>query len=434
MLDAWRDGADVVYAVRESRAGETRFKLASARWFYRLFAQARADRARARLGRLPADGPRAARRAARDARAQPLPARHDRLGRLHPDRGRLPARGARRRQDQVHAREMLRFAFDAITSFSHAPLQAATLLGFVFSLLAFLAIPLTVVARYADIYVRGVPSTIVIILLLGGIQLITVGIIGEYVGPHLRRGQAPAAVRRARARQRRGAGPRPGRPPRGEDRRPRRRGVRAHRRPPAHARRPRGRRLRALARARRPGGDARRRRRPPARALLPPPVHVRPPHRRPVRRSSGCRTRSSGGRRASPSSPAARCTRSSRRSTCCASSRCRRPPACAWAPPCSRSSASPATRAPYERITARAWIERRMGRQAWARCGARCCAASSASAPTTSRWSGCGASCGCGAPSRARTSSRSGSATRGARGRRCSPRLARRSRPAAGAC
>jgi hypothetical protein len=77
---------------------------------------------------------------------------------------------------------MLRFAFDAITSFSHAPLQAATLLGFVFSLLAFLAIPLTIVARYADIYSRGVPTTIVIVLLLGGIQLITVGIIGEYVG------------------------------------------------------------------------------------------------------------------------------------------------------------------------------------------------------------------------------------------------------------
>ena len=69
-----------------------------------------------------------------------------------------------------------------ITSFSHAPLQAATLLGFAFSLLAFLAIPLTVVARYTNMYERGVPSTIVIILLLGGIQLITVGIIGEYVG------------------------------------------------------------------------------------------------------------------------------------------------------------------------------------------------------------------------------------------------------------
>jgi polyisoprenyl-phosphate glycosyltransferase len=79
-------------------------------------------------------------------------------------------------------RRMLRFSFDAITSFSHRPLQFATLLGFVCSILAFVAIPLTVVARYTNIYERGVPTTIVIILLLGGIQLICVGIIGEYVG------------------------------------------------------------------------------------------------------------------------------------------------------------------------------------------------------------------------------------------------------------
>jgi dolichol-phosphate mannosyltransferase len=77
---------------------------------------------------------------------------------------------------------MLRFAFDAITSFSNRPLQFATLLGFAFSLIAFLCIPLTIAARYANIYERGVPSTIVVVLLLGGIQLITVGIIGEYVG------------------------------------------------------------------------------------------------------------------------------------------------------------------------------------------------------------------------------------------------------------
>ena len=77
---------------------------------------------------------------------------------------------------------MLRFSFDAITSFSSAPLQWATFLGFVFSGLAFLAIPLAIVARYTNIYERGVPSIVVVVLLLGGIQLITVGIIGEYVG------------------------------------------------------------------------------------------------------------------------------------------------------------------------------------------------------------------------------------------------------------
>jgi dolichol-phosphate mannosyltransferase len=77
---------------------------------------------------------------------------------------------------------MVRLSFDAITSFSHRPLQFATLLGFAFSLVAFLAIPLTIVARYTNIYERGVPSVIVVVLLLGGIQLICVGIIGEYLG------------------------------------------------------------------------------------------------------------------------------------------------------------------------------------------------------------------------------------------------------------
>ena len=77
---------------------------------------------------------------------------------------------------------MLRFSFDAITSFSYRPLQFATLLGFACSALAFIAIPLAIVARYTNIYERGVPSVIVVVLLLGGIQLICVGIIGEYVG------------------------------------------------------------------------------------------------------------------------------------------------------------------------------------------------------------------------------------------------------------
>ena len=57
-----------------------------------------------RVGRLPADGPPPARRAAGDARAQPLPARDERVGGLHADRGHLRARAARQRADEVHAR------------------------------------------------------------------------------------------------------------------------------------------------------------------------------------------------------------------------------------------------------------------------------------------------------------------------------------------
>jgi len=182
MLDAWRRGADVVYAVRESRAGETQFKLASARWFYKLFAKL------ARIELAPDSGDfRLMDRAPLDALLS-MPERNRFLRGMTVWVGFTQTAVAYSREarsgghTKFTLRHMLRFAFDAITSFSHAPLQAATLLGFVFSALAFLAIPLAIVARYADIYSRGVPSTIVIILLLGGIQLITVGIIGEYVG------------------------------------------------------------------------------------------------------------------------------------------------------------------------------------------------------------------------------------------------------------
>jgi glycosyltransferase involved in cell wall biosynthesis len=182
MLSAWRRGADVVYAVRESREGESRFKLATAHWFYRLFSKlARIDLAHDSgdfrlMDRAPLDA------------LLSMPERNRFLRGMTVWVGFTQTAVSYRREARAGGQtkftpaRMLRFAFDAITSFSHAPLQAATLLGFAFSILAFLAIPLTVVARYTDIYTRGVPTTIVIILLLGGIQLITVGIIGEYVG------------------------------------------------------------------------------------------------------------------------------------------------------------------------------------------------------------------------------------------------------------
>ena len=59
MLDRWREGADVVYAVRSARQGETAFKRTTASWFYRLFRSPRRHRPHARVRRLPADGPRA---------------------------------------------------------------------------------------------------------------------------------------------------------------------------------------------------------------------------------------------------------------------------------------------------------------------------------------------------------------------------------------
>jgi glycosyltransferase involved in cell wall biosynthesis len=182
MLARWREGSDVVYAVRSDRPGETPFKLITARWFYRLF------RGLTDVELAPDSGDfRLMSRAALDALLA-MPERNRFLRGMSVWVGFTQTAVPFAREPRSAGRtkytlsKMLRFSFDAITSFSNRPLQLATLLGFVCSLLAFLAIPLTVVARYANIYERGVPTTIVVVLLLGGIQLITVGIIGEYVG------------------------------------------------------------------------------------------------------------------------------------------------------------------------------------------------------------------------------------------------------------
>ena len=176
------EGADVVYAVRRAREGETAFKRVTASWFYRLFGRL------ADIDLTPESGDfRLMDRRALDALLA-MPERNRFLRGMSVWVGftqtavtfEREARAAGRTKYTL--RRMLRFSFDAITSFSYRPLQFATLLGFVCSALAFLAIPLTVVARYTNIYERGVPSVIVVILLLGGIQLICVGIIGEYVG------------------------------------------------------------------------------------------------------------------------------------------------------------------------------------------------------------------------------------------------------------
>jgi len=79
-------------------------------------------------------------------------------------------------------RKMLRFSLDAIASFSHVPLQLATYVGMLSAGLAFIAIPVVIVLRIFDSYLPGFGSITIAILLLGGIQLIALGVIGEYVG------------------------------------------------------------------------------------------------------------------------------------------------------------------------------------------------------------------------------------------------------------
>jgi len=81
-------------------------------------------------------------------------------------------------------KKMFKFALDAITGFSYLPLQIATYVGFIIAGLSAIAALLVIYARlfWASQAFFGQATTLVTVLFLGGIQLITLGIIGEYLG------------------------------------------------------------------------------------------------------------------------------------------------------------------------------------------------------------------------------------------------------------
>ncbi|MGA2470862.1 MAG: glycosyltransferase family 2 protein [Solirubrobacteraceae bacterium] len=182
MLERWQEGSDIVYMVREERDGESKFKLLTARWFYSLF------RSLAQVDLAPNSGDfRLLDRRALDA----LLSMGERSRFL---RGMTVWVGFTQSAISYHRdaryagetkyplRKMLRFSLDAIASFSHVPLQLSTYLGFLFSGIAFLAIPVVIVLHFIGSYLPGFGSITIAILMLGGIQLIAIGLIGEYVG------------------------------------------------------------------------------------------------------------------------------------------------------------------------------------------------------------------------------------------------------------
>jgi polyisoprenyl-phosphate glycosyltransferase len=182
LLAKWREGVDVVYAVRERREGETRFKLATASAFYRLMShvstiQLQPDAGDFRLmSRQALDGLLAMRERSRYLRGMTVWVGFTQAAVPYQRDARYAG------ETKYTLRRMMAFSLDAISSFSHLPLQVATLLGFVFSFVAFLAIPVVIGLKIVDSYLPGFSTITIVVLLLGGINLIAVGIIGEYVG------------------------------------------------------------------------------------------------------------------------------------------------------------------------------------------------------------------------------------------------------------
>src|SRR5450631_220694 len=182
MLDHWRAGCDVVYAVREQRDGESRFKLSTARWFYKLFDKLAQVELQHNSGdfrlldRRALDALLSMRERNRFLRGMTVWVGYTQAA--------VPySRDARYAGETKYTiSKMLRFSLDAISSFSHRPLQVATWFGFLFSAIAFIAIPVVIALRLLGSYLPGFSALTIAVLLLGGIELIAIGIIGEYVG------------------------------------------------------------------------------------------------------------------------------------------------------------------------------------------------------------------------------------------------------------
>lgn len=179
----WKEGYEVVYAVRGEREGESIFKLWTASIFYRLIY-------RITDVKIPVD--------TGDFRL--MDRKVVNVLKKMKERHRFPRGmsawvgfkqiGVSYKRAARHAgvtkypfRKMLKLAVNAITGFSYLPLQVATFFGFISAGIAILAIPIVVYMRIAGSQAFfGQATTLIAVLFLGGVQLISLGILGEYIG------------------------------------------------------------------------------------------------------------------------------------------------------------------------------------------------------------------------------------------------------------
>ncbi len=182
LIERWKLGAEVVYAQRTTRLGETKFKLLTASLFYRLIGRITSVSIPRNVGDF-----RLMDRNVVDTLVKMR--EHHRFM-----RGLSAWVGFRQEAVQYDRQErfagttkypltkMIKFSLDAITSFSHLPLQLATSFGFVLAGISLLGIIIAIFLRLVTGAIVGQASTLILVLFLGGIQLIFLGIIGEYLG------------------------------------------------------------------------------------------------------------------------------------------------------------------------------------------------------------------------------------------------------------
>ena len=180
-LEKYREGCDVVYGVRNSRKTDTAFKRNSAQGFYKIMKKLGVE-----LVYNSADYRLLSRRAV-EALLQfgevnmflrgMVPLLGFKSAEVYYERGERVAG-----QSKYPLKKMVSFAVEGITSFSNKPIRFVTLLGFVCALLGVIMAVYVLFSLFGGRSVAGWASTIMSIWLLGGIQLIALGLIGEYVG------------------------------------------------------------------------------------------------------------------------------------------------------------------------------------------------------------------------------------------------------------
>jgi glycosyltransferase involved in cell wall biosynthesis len=179
----WKEGYEVVYAVRAEREGETWFKKTTAALFYRIIfritdVKIPLDTGDFRLlDRKVVNVMNSMRERHRFLRGMSAWVGYKQIGVEYNRAARYAG------ETKYPFKKMLRLALNAITGFSYFPLQVATVFGFASAGVAILGIPIVIVLRVTGSQeLTGQATTLIAVLFLGGVQLISLGILGEYIG------------------------------------------------------------------------------------------------------------------------------------------------------------------------------------------------------------------------------------------------------------
>ena len=183
MAKKWREGYEVVYGVRAEREGESWFKLWTASLFYRIIyrltdVKIPLDTGDFRLmDRKVVNVLKTMRERYRFPRGMSAWVGFRQVGVEYKRAARVAG------ETKYPFRKMFRLALNAITGFSYFPLQVATFFGFASAGIAILAIPIVIYMRMTGSQAFfGQATTLIAVLFLGGVQLISLGILGEYIG------------------------------------------------------------------------------------------------------------------------------------------------------------------------------------------------------------------------------------------------------------